>query len=261
MSEHINGGSPGDKHGGGMLVAVSLFAACAILYFADILLSQLGISVAVWDEFLINRGLYLILFAVPILYCSYVFRVRGVIISALILVAIFGLRAIYTYPEILPFYKSVVFTCFLVVLGLLIARYQNIRDKETQSTELIRASEKRYRALTENLADVVWTMDMNLRYTYVNPAVMRLRGYTVEEAMAQTIEELLTPESVETARKALAEELGAESRGDAPYRTRVLNLVEKRKDGTTVPVEIKVIFLRDSSGKATEILGLTRQMK
>ena len=115
--------------------------------------------------------------------------------------------------------------------------------------------------MTENLVDVVWAMDMNLRYTYVNPAVTRLRGYTVEEAMEQTIEELLTPESVETARKALAEELGAESAGSAPYRTRVLNLVEKRKDGTTLPVEIKVIFLRDESGKATEILGITREMK
>jgi len=244
-----------------MWAAICLFAACAILYFADIILSVFNVAAPVWQQFYVDRGLYLIVFAVPVLYCSYIYRVRGVIISAVVLVTIFGLRAIYTYPEMLPFYKSVVFTCFLAVLGLLIARYQNMRDKEKQSTELIKASEKRYRALTENLVDVVWAMDMNLRYTYVNPAVTRLRGYTVEEAMEQTIEELLTPESVETARKALAEELGAESAGSAPYRTRVLNLVEKRKDGTTLPVEIKVIFLRDESGKATEILGITREMK
>ena len=245
-----------------MWVAVCLFAACAIIYFADIILSAFGVAAPVWQQFYIDRGLYLVVFAVPLLYCSYIYRVRGVIVSAIALAAIFGLRAIYTYPEMLPFYKSVVFTCFLAVLGLLIARYQNIRDEEKRKCQLIESSERRYRALTENLADVVWTMDMNLHYTYVNPAVTRLRGYTVAEAMAQPIEELLTPESVETARKALAEELGAENMSESePYRTRVLNLVEKRKDGTTVPVEVKVIFLRDSSGKATELLGVTRQMK
>jgi PAS domain S-box-containing protein len=269
MNQDFNRAGPGSKpvctikpsSGRTMWIAVCLFATCAILYFADIILSVFNVAAPGWQQFYIDRGLYLVVFAVPMLYCSYIYRVRGVIISAITLVAIFGLRAIYTYPEMLPFYKSVVFTCFLAVLGLLIARYQNMRDKEKQSTELIKASEKRYRALAENLVDVVWTMDMNLRYTYVNPAVTRLRGYTVEEAMEQPIEELLTPESVETARKALAEELGAESAGSAPYRTRVLNLVEKRKDGTTLPVEIKVIFLRDESGKATEILGITREMK
>lgn len=253
-------GCPKPAEGGSLWVATCLFAATAILYFADIILSALGISAPAWQQYYIDRGLYLIVFAVPLLYCSYTHRVRGVIVSAVILVALFALRITYTYPDMLPFYKSVVFTCFLVVLGLLVARYQNIHDREKQDIEIIKASEKRYKALTENLADVVWTMDMNLHYTYVNPAVMRVRGYTVQEAMTQSIEDLLTPQSVETARKVLAEELSAENRDSAPYRTRVLNLVEKRKDGTTVPVEIKVIFLRDSYGKATEILGVTREI-
>jgi PAS domain S-box-containing protein len=253
-------GRPELAEGSHLWVTACLFAGTAILYFADIILYASGISAPAWQQYYIDRGLYLIVFSVPLLYCSYIYRVRGVIVSALILAALFALRIIYTFPDMLPFYKSVVFTCFLVVLGLLIARYQNIHDREKQDLETIKASEKRYKALTENLADVVWTMDMNLHYTYVNPAVTRVRGYTVQEAMAQSIEDLLAPESVETARKALAEELSAENTGSAPYRTRVLYLVEKHKDGTTVPVEIKVIFLRDSSGKATEILGVTREI-
>lgn len=255
-----NAGQIEPVDGGNIWVAACLFAATTILYFADIILYSFGISAPAWQQYYIDRGFYLIVFAVPLLYCSYVYRVRGVIISAAILASVFALRIIYTFPDMLPFYKSVVFTCFLVVLGLLIARYQNIHDQEKQDLEIIKISEKRYKALTENLADVVWTMDMNLRYTYVNQAVMRVRGYTVQEAMTQSIDDLLTPQSVETARKVLAEELSAENRDSAPYRTRVLNLVEKRKDGTTVPVEIKVIFLRDSYGKPTEILGVTREI-
>jgi len=254
------GGYPEPAGGSNLWVAVCLFAVSVILYFSDMIFSAFGVSVPVWQQYYVDRGLYLIVFAVPLLYCSYTFRVRGVIVSAVVLVAAFGLRAIFTYPDLLPFYKSVVFTCFLVVLGLLIARYQNIRDREKQDIEIIKASEMRYKALTENLADVVWTMDMDLHYTYVNRAVTRVRGYTVEEAMKQSIEDLLTPESVETARKTLAEELGADNMDSDPYRARVLNLVEKHKDGTAVPVEVKVVFMRDSAGKATEILGVTRQI-
>ena len=210
---------------GNLWVAICLFAVCAILYFADIILSDTGVWATVWQEYFINRSLYLILFSVPLLYCAYIYRVRGVIVSVIILIALYSFRVMY-YPDMLPFYKSLVFTAFLMILGLLIARYQNIREREKQGTELIIASERRYRALTENLADIIWTMDMNLRYTYVNPSVTRLRGYTVEEAMKQTIEELLTPESVEIARKVLAEELTADTSGsNQSYRTRVLALV------------------------------------
>jgi len=245
---------------GNLWGAICIFAACAVLYFADILLSDSAVWATVWQEYFINRSLYLILFSVPLLYCAYIYRIRGVFVSVIILIALYSLRVIY-YPDMLPFYKSIVFTAFLMVLGLLIAHYQNIRDMEKRATELIKASERRYRALTENLADVIWAMDMNLCYTYVNPAVTRLRGYTAEEAIKQTIEELLTPESVEIARKVLAEERTADNSGSKElYRTRLLNLVEKRKDGTTVPVEVKVIFLRDSSGNATEILGVTREI-
>ena len=44
--------------------------------------------------------------------------------------------------------------------------------------------------------DVVWILNMNTRkFTYVSPSVIKLRGYTPEEVMQQTIEESLTPES------------------------------------------------------------------
>jgi hypothetical protein len=42
---------------------------------------------------------------------------------------------------------------------------------------------------------------------------------------------------------------------------RVLRLSEKHKDGTLLPVEVKVIILRDNAGRPTEILGVTRLIK
>lgn len=57
--------------------------------------------------------------------------------------------------------------------------------------------EERYRMLAEKARDVIWTMKLDGRITYISPAVELLRGYTVEEAMHQTIDQILTPASQE----------------------------------------------------------------
>ncbi|MGD0235948.1 MAG: PAS domain-containing protein [Syntrophorhabdales bacterium] len=55
--------------------------------------------------------------------------------------------------------------------------------------ESLQRTEDRYRLLAENVSDVIFTLDLNLRHTYCSPSVERLRGYTVEEVMAQTLEQ------------------------------------------------------------------------
>jgi len=251
--------------GGSLWVAVCLFAGIAILYFSDIILSVFGVSAPGWQEYFINRGLYLILFAVPLLYCAYVFRIRGVVVSVITYIVLFGLRVFYEYPNMLPFYKSLTFTAFLLVLGLLIARYQNIRDKERQAMRMVEASERRYRALTENVADLIWNMDMdmNLHYSYVNPAVTQLLGYMVGEAAGQKLGDILSPDSVEQVLQVIKEESAAweKSSNTDLSHVRVLRLSEKHKDGSLLPAEVKVIILRDSAGKPAEILGVTRLIK
>jgi PAS domain S-box-containing protein len=127
--------------------------------------------------------------------------------------------------------------------------------------EALQESEKRYRLLAENLTDVIWTMDMNLRYTYVSPSVEGLRGYSVEEVMAQSIEEVLTPASLEVAKKVFAEVLSTEQREERrPFSSRTLELELRRKDGSTVWTEVKMNFLRAPDGRPVEILGVTRDI-
>jgi diguanylate cyclase (GGDEF)-like protein/PAS domain S-box-containing protein len=139
--------------------------------------------------------------------------------------------------------------------------FNEMTDALAAKTEAVRESEKRYRLLADNASDIIWTMDMSLHLTYESPSVTRIRGYSPEEAMAQTIEETLTPASLEVAMKALAEELAVEQLEQKDLsRSRTLELEHTCKDGSTVWLEVTMTFLRDEDGRAVGLLGASRDV-
>ncbi len=129
-------------------------------------------------------------------------------------------------------------------------------------TAQLKASELRYRLLAENVTDTIWTMSLEpLRFTYVSPSVERMRGYSVEEALAMPLEQTLTQDSLERVLKALEEELVREASDNfAPNRSKTFEVEQCCKGGSSSWAEVTTSFLRDKNGKAVGLLGVTRDI-
>jgi len=125
--------------------------------------------------------------------------------------------------------------------------------------EILAKSESKYRLLAENSEDVIFTADMELRYTYVSPSVYKLRGYTSEEVMQQTIEDTLTPASYALVMKIFLETKAyIYSSPTGIFEPVTIELEMKRKDGSFISTEVKATILFDENKLPISILGVTR---
>ena len=125
----------------------------------------------------------------------------------------------------------------------------------------LRVNADRYRFLTDTISDVIWTMDLDQRITYVSPSIQPLTGYSVEAMERMELRDILAPESFALAREILLEELRLEYQADldsSPSRTLDLKLM--LKDGSTLWCEAKMSFLRDSHGRPVGVLGVARDI-
>lgn len=117
---------------------------------------------------------------------------------------LFGISKIEGYPFALAFGfdKTTVFKQWkqrvleltagffvLLLLSFVAAKsyWTTLRQREK-----LRASEEHFRMLAENMADIVWRADDQLRFTYINAADQRVRGFPREEVIGTHVQENCT---------------------------------------------------------------------
>jgi len=125
----------------------------------------------------------------------------------------------------------------------------------------LRENEEKYRLIAENTADLIVVTDMNLRFTYISPSIMRNHGFTVEEAMNMTLDQFMPPESLKFLLTLFEEELKLEASGTAdPGRIRILEFEEYKKDGSIIWLEGSFSAQRDKENKPIGILTVNRDI-
>jgi PAS domain S-box-containing protein len=128
-----------------------------------------------------------------------------------------------------------------------------------QAEERLQVSESRCRLLAENASDVIWTMALDGRITYVSPSVERLRGFTPEEAMQQPLEEILTPPSAAITLDYFARMATLLQAGRPPERAR-FEQEYRCKDGSTIWCDVHVLPVFSADGIPLELLGVSRDI-
>lgn len=125
----------------------------------------------------------------------------------------------------------------------------------------LRQREEHYRLLADNASDIIFTLDMNLRFNYVSPSVTRLTGYGDEELIGREMTSILTPASRDIVTPVFAEEMATENseRRDIS-RSWTVEFEVIRKDGSRLWMESILDFLRDATNQAIGILGAARDL-
>ncbi len=145
-------------------------------------------------------------------------------------------------------------------IGVLSRHLDRMLDAIEQQKKLLRESEAKYRFLADNTSDVIWVWNMERKaWVYVSPSVERLCGFTVEEFMAQSLEQSVTAESYAIMQIWLDERSRSFLGGGDGGHVYTDELEQSCRDGSTVWTEMTTHFAKNETGELI-LLGVTRNI-
>jgi len=120
--------------------------------------------------------------------------------------------------------------------------------------------EKMYRLLAENTADVIWTRDSDMRFTYCSPSLKHLLGYAPEEVdYATEMEDLLSPFSLDAISNLDAGSEIPEDSDGAMFETLRFDQKLRHKNGSDVWAETVLTYIYEED-RLTGLVGVTRDI-
>ncbi len=130
-----------------------------------------------------------------------------------------------------------------------IAIHKNLIEKE------LLANEKKFRLLSENSTDCIWTINTNFEFTYTSPSVKRLLNYSPSEINGTKLSEYFTKNEFSKINLEIMNEIRENPNHIYSRQTKML-----RKNGDEVHVEITSRAVLGANNKFLGLQGVTRDI-
>ncbi len=128
--------------------------------------------------------------------------------------------------------------------------------KEQNTSVSLQESEIRYQLLAENTYDVIWLMDMELMFTYVNPAIRTIMGYDPMEWIGSRLSDYCR----ESCTVKIQSHLDRLLQKNTGKEKSIVEVNMKNRDGNDVTLEVSQSLIFDHSSRPVAIQGVARDV-
>lgn len=90
------------------------------------------------------------------------------------------------------------------LLGIFAELLVNVKNRISNELK-IKESEIKYKEITENMSDMVWTMDLDFNITFCSASVIKIFGYTSQEFIQLSYDKIYTSETIQKIETLLTE--------------------------------------------------------
>lgn len=136
---------------------------------------------------------------------------------------------------------------------------RNVTDRRL-ITEALRRSEQKYRIIAENISDVIWITDNQLKITFISPSVQKMFGYTPQECLSLSLEKFLTNESYYVVLHQLQIKKQQYISGEQTEFEEIQELDALHKEGHRISIEVKWRTNFDGKNDFTGVQAVARDI-
>jgi PAS domain S-box-containing protein/putative nucleotidyltransferase with HDIG domain len=128
---------------------------------------------------------------------------------------------------------------------------EKLDDKVKERTKELEESEEKYRNIIDNSPDIQYRTDINGHIIFISPSILRITGYTAEEALTMKITDVyLVPKDIDKF-TAILQKNGYVDNFETQF---------KHKDGSILWTLTNAHFFKDKNGKILGVEGITRDI-